>query len=301
MGTLEIKMNTHKDAKSEYTAYIQLAEHSLNIIHNHLNILNDKYNIRELCTNICLFQERWATPMELPFGMGSDLQQPIKIKRDENKLLELGCGVKDSEGMFILVGSKKWEKLPEAINNPVNITFASWIVTLVELLGFLYETSEEVLHKETCRRLITCWYYHATETDFSEVNQSDDMNMNDVQRQNSTNIKAENVLNSLLFGTELVPEEEEEEENEEEEDENFGEEEEEEEEEDIDFSHFTEDKKKELMEQANIHKNEGNKYFSQSEWEEAIECYTLAIQSCPYQNNDKSVFYGNRAACYAKL
>eukprot|EP00042_Codosiga_hollandica_P028959 m.156034 g.156034 ORF g.156034 m.156034 type:complete len:69 (-) comp52927_c3_seq4:427-633(-) len=36
-------------------------------------------------------------------------------------------------------------------------------------------------------------------------------------------------------------------------------------------------------------------------YDAAIEQYTLALSECPLKYEQRSVFFGNRAACYAKL
>lgn len=48
---------------------------------------------------------------------------------------------------------------------------------------------------------------------------------------------------------------------------------------------------------ASFHKEQGNKFFNLNEFNQAIQCYTLAIQANPLN----SVFYCNRAFCYLKL
>jgi mitochondrial import receptor subunit TOM70 len=49
-------------------------------------------------------------------------------------------------------------------------------------------------------------------------------------------------------------------------------------------------------------KNEGNKFFQSSRFEEAIECYTKAIESCPLTYKlELAKFYQNRAAAYENI
>lgn len=56
------------------------------------------------------------------------------------------------------------------------------------------------------------------------------------------------------------------------------------------------------LEQAQAEKNKGNKYFKGGRYDQAIQCYTRAINICPPGNNqDLSTFYQNRAAAYEKL
>lgn len=53
---------------------------------------------------------------------------------------------------------------------------------------------------------------------------------------------------------------------------------------------------------AQAAKNKGNKLFKIGKYEQAIDCYTEAIQICPVENKeDISTFYQNRAAAYENL
>lgn len=63
-------------------------------------------------------------------------------------------------------------------------------------------------------------------------------------------------------------------------------------------------KKKTLtpLEEAQKHKNEGNVYFRDGKYDQAIKEYDLAIEKCPKtETNDLSTFYQNRAAAYEHL
>ncbi|XP_062549240.1 mitochondrial import receptor subunit TOM70 [Armigeres subalbatus] len=63
-------------------------------------------------------------------------------------------------------------------------------------------------------------------------------------------------------------------------------------------------KKKALtrLEEAQKHKNEGNTYFRDGKYDQAIKEYDLAIEKCPTTEiNDLSTFYQNRAAAYEHL
>lgn len=65
-----------------------------------------------------------------------------------------------------------------------------------------------------------------------------------------------------------------------------------------------ENSEKELSpsEQAQAEKNKGNKYFKGGKYDQAISCYTNAIQICPEGDKESlSTFYHNRAAAYEKL
>ena len=53
------------------------------------------------------------------------------------------------------------------------------------------------------------------------------------------------------------------------------------------------------LDRAQAAKNKGNKYFKAGKYEQAIQCYTEAINLCPKeQKSDLSTFYQNRAAAY---
>ena len=52
-------------------------------------------------------------------------------------------------------------------------------------------------------------------------------------------------------------------------------------------------------EQAQAVKLKGNKYFKGGKFEQAIRCYTEAINLCPEDNKtDLATYYQNRAAAY---
>lgn len=56
------------------------------------------------------------------------------------------------------------------------------------------------------------------------------------------------------------------------------------------------------QELAQAAKNRGNKCFKEGKYEEAIECYSEAIKTCPPDvKGDMSTFYQNRAAAYENL
>ncbi|XP_033757911.1 mitochondrial import receptor subunit TOM70-like [Pecten maximus] len=56
------------------------------------------------------------------------------------------------------------------------------------------------------------------------------------------------------------------------------------------------------LEKAQGEKNKGNKYFKATRYDQAITCYTQAIQMCPPDSKaDLATFYHNRAAAYEKL
>lgn len=49
-------------------------------------------------------------------------------------------------------------------------------------------------------------------------------------------------------------------------------------------------------------KSKGNRFFKESKYLEAINCYTKAIEECPAdKTEDLSTFYQNRAASYEML
>lgn len=56
------------------------------------------------------------------------------------------------------------------------------------------------------------------------------------------------------------------------------------------------------LEEAQKHKNEGNVFFREGKYDQAIKEYDLAIEKCPNTEiNDLSTFYQNRAAAYEHL
>ena len=56
------------------------------------------------------------------------------------------------------------------------------------------------------------------------------------------------------------------------------------------------------MDQAQSEKMKGNKYFKGGRYDQAIECYTMAIETCPDDHHTElSTFYQNRAAAHEKL
>jgi len=55
-------------------------------------------------------------------------------------------------------------------------------------------------------------------------------------------------------------------------------------------------------EKAQAEKNKGNKYFKGGKYDQAINCYTHAINVCPEDKRpDLATYYHNRAAAYEKL
>ena len=53
---------------------------------------------------------------------------------------------------------------------------------------------------------------------------------------------------------------------------------------------------------SNIYTISGNKYFRGGKYEQAIKCYTEAIETCPVEKQmELSTFYQNRAAAYDQL
>lgn len=55
-----------------------------------------------------------------------------------------------------------------------------------------------------------------------------------------------------------------------------------------------------MVESLNL-KEEGNKLFSASKYNEAIEKYSMAISLKDLPDNDQLVLFKNRAACFLKL
>ncbi|XP_065191557.1 protein unc-45 homolog B-like [Sycon ciliatum] len=54
------------------------------------------------------------------------------------------------------------------------------------------------------------------------------------------------------------------------------------------------------MDDALRHKEEGNKFFSDGKYTEAISCYSCGLKCCPPNIDLCAVLYRNRAACYLK-
>lgn len=48
-------------------------------------------------------------------------------------------------------------------------------------------------------------------------------------------------------------------------------------------------------------KEEGNGYFKNGQYKDALRCYTKALEAGPMKDADKAVIYKNRAACRLKL
>ena len=51
------------------------------------------------------------------------------------------------------------------------------------------------------------------------------------------------------------------------------------------------------VDQAKRHKQQGNVHFSKKEWQQAIDCYTQAIELNPTD----AAFYSNRSMCYLQM
>ncbi|RZC32346.1 RNA polymerase II-associated protein 3, partial [Asbolus verrucosus] len=63
-----------------------------------------------------------------------------------------------------------------------------------------------------------------------------------------------------------------------------------------DESELTDEYDEALRDQAYVEKEKGNKYVKNQKWDEAIKCYTKAIECYSYD----PVFYANRALCFLK-
>ena len=56
------------------------------------------------------------------------------------------------------------------------------------------------------------------------------------------------------------------------------------------------------MERARAIKQQGNEFFKQQKFEEAIKCYQEAIKVCPPENKeDLAIFHQNSAAVYEQM
>lgn len=68
-------------------------------------------------------------------------------------------------------------------------------------------------------------------------------------------------------------------------------------EEDIDDSDLTDEYNESMYDSAIVEKEKGNKFVKAQKWNEAIDCYTKAIECYSYD----PIFFANRALCYLKL
>jgi valyl-tRNA synthetase len=65
---------------------------------------------------------------------------------------------------------------------------------------------------------------------------------------------------------------------------------------------FTPEEIAELLEAAEQHKSTGNNLFNKQKFEEAIEHYEKALNTCPVeQKKERAVYWGNIGACKIKL
>lgn len=65
---------------------------------------------------------------------------------------------------------------------------------------------------------------------------------------------------------------------------------------------LTEEEKKSRQEEAQTLKENGNKEFKESNFQEAVSLYTKALLTCPLVfTKDRSIMFSNRAACYMRM
>ena len=65
---------------------------------------------------------------------------------------------------------------------------------------------------------------------------------------------------------------------------------------------FTSEEIAELLKTAEQHKSTGNNLFSKQKYEEAIEQYEKALNTCPIEKKkERAVYWGNIGACQIKL
>jgi len=67
-----------------------------------------------------------------------------------------------------------------------------------------------------------------------------------------------------------------------------------------DSHHFTEEERQEMLAAASASKERGNTFFKAGDIDQAIECYSEAIDLAPPGAIELATFYANRAACYGK-
>ncbi|GAB1597353.1 tetratricopeptide repeat protein 1-like [Argonauta hians] len=65
---------------------------------------------------------------------------------------------------------------------------------------------------------------------------------------------------------------------------------------------LSDEEKKERQEQAQKHKENGNKEFKAGNFQEAVKLYSKALQTCPLTfTKDRAIMYSNRAAGFMKM
>ena len=64
---------------------------------------------------------------------------------------------------------------------------------------------------------------------------------------------------------------------------------------------LTEEERQEMLLTAQAAKERGNDFFKAGDSEQAIECYTEAIDASPPGAPELAVFFANRAAAYSKV
>ena len=64
---------------------------------------------------------------------------------------------------------------------------------------------------------------------------------------------------------------------------------------------LTDEEIEHMVAESNNHKEKGNEFFRETLWEAAISEYTKAINACPRSQSVRSIYFGNRAACWLNL
>jgi hypothetical protein len=179
-------------AKEEYESYIAMVEETLGLFAAFPATAFGSIDMRSLAVNLCRFQDRWAAPLELPFGMGYAYEETLATPRPEEWLRRIGAVVEASGGALHYAGSEEWKKATAAETEASGgdpsssssssssaspsvepeISFAKWMKELHLALVCCSEQGEE--HESQARALCGCWYYHASETCFVEGEEAPD-------------------------------------------------------------------------------------------------------------------------------
>eukprot|EP01091_Cochliopodium_minus_P001936 TRINITY_DN11889_c0_g1_i1.p1 TRINITY_DN11889_c0_g1~~TRINITY_DN11889_c0_g1_i1.p1 ORF type:complete len:532 (+),score=209.98 TRINITY_DN11889_c0_g1_i1:29-1597(+) len=144
-------------------------------------------DLRSLIINLCDFQERFSTPLELPFGLGSEFAsilptpRPIKVllehktifKTDKKPEIEMYVENEGGE-FFVFAGGEIWKDMlknnklidEDEKKEPTKNGFL-WIKDLFKIF-------REENKNPKSRRLAGCWYYTASQINFDEEDEEEE-------------------------------------------------------------------------------------------------------------------------------